>query len=93
MDYVRRDLILKAYTDLLQREGKIFTTDVTDVLMAVPLEDVAPVRHGKWEVDGHHIRCTNCGEYMCAKDQEGIEIPREFCPNCGAKMDKEGDGE
>lgn len=56
-------------------------------IKSIPAADVAPVVRGKWEVDGHHIRCTNCGEYMCAKDQEGIEIPREFCPNCGAKMD------
>ena len=41
---------------------------------------------GKWIIDGHHIRCDNCGEYMCDTDREGDAIPRNFCPNCGADM-------
>lgn len=42
---------------------------------------------GKWLIDGHHIKCDKCGEYMCRKDYEGEVIPRNFCPNCGAKME------
>ena len=42
---------------------------------------------GKWIRDGHHIRCDQCGMYMCDTDREGDRIPTEFCPNCGAKME------
>ena len=44
---------------------------------------------GKWIVDGHHIQCNVCHVYMCDTDREGDSIPRSFCPNCGAKMERE----
>ena len=44
-------------------------------------------KKGKWVRDGHHIRCNQCGMYMCDTDREGDRIPTEFCPNCGAKME------
>lgn len=43
---------------------------------------------GEWIIDGHHRRCKKCGEYFCMADIEGNEIPSNFCPNCGAKMQK-----
>ena len=47
---------------------------------------LAEPKRGKWIRDGHHIRCDQCGMYMCDTDREGDRIPTEFCPNCGAKM-------
>ena len=41
---------------------------------------------GKWIIDGHHIRCNRCNEYICNTDREGNKIPDNFCPNCGADM-------
>lgn len=41
---------------------------------------------GEWIIDGHHIRCNRCDEYLCNTDREGNEIPNKFCPNCGADM-------
>ena len=40
-----------------------------------------------FEKDGHHLRCSNCGEYFCSKDYEGNVFPQKYCPNCGAKME------
>ncbi len=40
---------------------------------------------GHWERDGHHIRCSECGAYMCDTDREGDAIPDDFCPHCGAR--------
>ena len=55
-----------------------------------PKEDVAPVRHGKWEHTHTHEsyydecwRCSVCG----FDDTEGFGT--NFCPDCGAKMDLE----
>ena len=62
---------------------------------AIPAADVAEVRHGRWI-------CINkrYGEYECSvchgmdsncSDYYGIHAvtEQEFCPSCGAKMDKE----
>lgn len=41
---------------------------------------------GEWIIDGHHIRCSRCNEYICNTDREGNKIPDNFCPNCGSDM-------
>lgn len=41
---------------------------------------------GEWIIDGHHIRCNRCNEYICNTDREGNKIPDNFCSNCGADM-------
>lgn len=52
-----------------------------------PTADVQEVRHGKWEtiIDAYgHIEGwlhKECGRQVTSKD--------EYCPHCGAKMDKE----
>lgn len=50
--------------------------------------DVAPVRHGRWEIvvgsDGkEHMVCTVC------RIQQDLTGVFSYCPNCGANMDKE----
>ena len=59
--------------------------DIKDV-DAIPSADVAPVRHGRWEVvvgsDGkEHMVCTEC------RKQQDLTGVFSYCPNCGAKMD------
>lgn len=53
-----------------------------------PSADAEPVRHGHWtetvipeEVPDYDCVCSLCGK-------SGLPI-YNFCPNCGAKMDKE----
>jgi len=36
-----------------------------------------------FEKDGHHIRCTSCGNYWCDTDREGNLFPHNYCPECG----------
>ena len=45
-------------------------------------EDAEPVRHGKWTVTPTHIKCSECGESF-------MLFPQNYCPNCGARMDKD----
>lgn len=50
--------------------------------------DAEPVRHGRWiHYDGNQFRCSNC------RQLEYIPRPcwrlKDYCPNCGAKMDLE----
>lgn len=63
-----------------------------DVECFQPAADVAPVRHGRF-VDNH---CTACGMMPMGDEMWEIcdfEPPRfekfmDYCPSCGAKMDR-----
>ena len=68
-----------------------------------PAADVKPVVHGRWFLDGdyEYINCSAClyPFYMgfeCSSDAQEY-LARDdkwrYCPNCGALMDKDGDGE
>ena len=57
-------------------------------ITSMPAADVAPVRHGRWEMVPYNgvydIRCSSCG--YCP----GIRFySSNYCPNCGARMGKE----
>lgn len=49
-----------------------------------PTADVAPVRHGHWDVGYFHDRVCSC---CLHPDNDFDEYAHSFCPHCGAKMD------
>lgn len=52
----------------------------------VPAADAAPVVHGRWGENGD---CSECGfQPWYERDIHTLS----YCPNCGAKMDGDGDG-
>ena len=57
-----------------------------------PAADVAPVVHGRWIISPSEIpvidtqQCSVCGQGMSERNQFWNS---NYCPNCGAKMDKE----
>ena len=60
--------------------------EIEEMLSLLPVADVAPVVHGRWDdsTDGITPFCTACGcTHRCL-----IRRP-PYCPNCGAKMDLE----
>lgn len=63
------------------------TEDVN--LGSIPAADVAEVRHGRW-IDGV---CSECG--FDAMYYKGIpaQVYTDYCPSCGARMDKEDEHE
>lgn len=62
-----------------------------------PVADVVPVVHGRWEKteDDFYMgltifKCSVCREEWVFEDMLDIEgLNYHYCPNCGAKMDKE----
>ena len=66
--------------------------DCINNIKALKPSDVVKVRDGKWKkigAWGRVYRCTQCGNFL---DFDGVNAGRgdtNFCPNCGAKMDKE----
>lgn len=74
---------------------------ILDLVDSVPIVDVAPVVHGRWEwidedvgtpVTGYERewgwRCSHCGEELPDDYDDPDDSPKfRFCYNCGAKMD------
>lgn len=71
------DYVLSVYSNGL------VSSNVSEALKRVPVEDVVPVVHAKWIIcsDGYYPYCSNC-----KREPQGREMTK-FCPNCGAKMD------
>lgn len=68
----------------------------TQFLENVPAADVAPVRHGKWTPVKYNAHCS-CGKSygiyhflcsVCNHISYSQPYGLNYCPNCGAKMDK-----
>ena len=56
------------------------------ILKSIPAADVAPVRHGEWEI----VIGSNGKEYMvctCCRVSQDLTGVFTYCPNCGSKMD------
>lgn len=66
---------------------------VMEFVENLPAADVAEVRHGRWEEasDGDGVVCSECGTDFCTMIHETEKF--RFCPNCGARMDKEDEHE
>ena len=60
---------------------------------SMPAADVVPVVHGRWLVTDaypHNVHCSKCytrfAQTHGAVWEDG-SLPRNYCPNCGAKID------
>jgi hypothetical protein len=64
------------------RKPRLTDAELRRRLSHIPAADVAPVRHGTWVYNpGDNI--PYCSECMMPQDSEC-----NFCPNCGAMMEK-----
>ena len=92
-EYIKRDVAISAIKNVignLDHECKSMM-DFYSALWDTPTSDVVEVRHGRWE-PGNPI-CPICGEDKFKGLDADIwsDWEPKHCPNCGAKMDKEGD--
>ena len=71
------------------RQAHIKASLTTRLIDAIPAADVAEVRHGRWFFKyPNGWACSRCGEWGLMIDNRGI-CKSSYCPNCGARMDKE----
>ena len=73
--------LVKLNADKWHEKNKAYM-DCETAIEDLPAADVRPVVRGKWIKNGWSINCSECG----------FDMPytiRNFCPNCGAKMDLE----
>ena len=89
-EYIKReyaiDAVLDVYYDTpdIDLSGEKFEA----AILKIPAADVAPVRHGEWEI----VVGSNGNEYMvctCCRVSQDLTGVFTYCPNCGAKMDLE----
>ena len=89
-EYIERAAVEKFIEDGLNNpdKNKAFGHDAIEIMAEIhymPAADVVEVRHGRWENGGNGLydTCTACGEEIY------LAIPMNYCPLCGARMDKE----
>ena len=88
-EYIEREAAIEAITS--EPPDAHYPQWYADKIKAIPSADVAPVRHGRWELTGADKRGRG-GNWKCTgRDGCGKSYPYkcDFCPNCGAKMDLE----
>lgn len=88
---------LPRLTQIYEFNGKRMEKEIVSArfIDIAPTIDAVPVRHGRWiekrGVSGVlgmlvSIRCSVCG---CEPVFDSSEHLYNYCPNCGAKMDRE----
>lgn len=68
------------------------------LLSNIPAADVVEMRHGRWlttDAYPHHLYCSVCYKTYAknAKWVNELDLPTNYCPNCGARMGKEDEHE
>lgn len=81
-EYIKRDDALKAIESCAGWSRPI--ESAYEDIQAIPAADVESVVHAQWifNDDWWEFRCTNC------RNAVGNIKKYNYCPNCGAKMDK-----
>ena len=92
-EYIERAIAVKKFENYRrdceeendERAVQIFEDCVFE-LMDIPADDVAEVRHGRWE----EIRDPygNLEGWLCECGRE-VKSKDNYCPSCGVRMDKE----
>ena len=103
-EYIERAAAMDAILGLTIADPAVaqYADAVCYHLQNLPAADVEAVRHGRWIEDertypGPGLKnnlCSVCGE-IAGSWKEGLEPGRKwaYCPNCGARMDKEDEHE
>ena len=71
-----------------------------DSVRNAPTIEAEPVKHGQWmESKIGDIKCAECGAFAleavtgCLVNRHYESVRSKYCPNCGARMTKEGEEE
>lgn len=87
-EYIEREALWRAF----EYEPFYNNADRDEIVLPkidyFPSADVAPVRHGRLEVylGGKELMCSCCKTTFWDEEQVGGS---NYCPNCGAIMEKE----
>ena len=87
-DYIESEIVIKIVTKIMcdtkvRHKGRAINRNIKQLSTA----DVQEVRHGKWIEKPYLLGTSN----FCSLCGENYGMPHgkhNFCPNCGAKMDR-----
>lgn len=87
-------VLLKAQEPVEMSDAELMDAIRKAPIIVKPAVDAAPVVHGRWiEIEDSwgdcHYQCSECGEEWNLDAGTPVENNMNFCPRCGAKMDKE----
>lgn len=91
IEHIEREKIVRDFEECNSKNSCWTPQRVLQLIFRQPNVDVAPIRHGYWvEIDPHKdvegwIEC----DYQCSICKEISWEGTNYCPHCGAKMDKE----
>lgn len=89
-EYIEREAAIEAI--MYEQPDAHYPQWYADKIKAITSADVAPVRHGKWELSKNYVgycSCSLCSD--CYVEPEWVDrLHWRFCPNCGARMDLGG---
>lgn len=85
-DLISRAWVLAEY----DRQHKGPPGGARKIMEEAPAVDAVPVVHGLWI----YFNCVGNGRYQCSECFHWVDagLDRNYCPNCGAKMDGEANG-
>ncbi len=100
--YIEREAVLNWIYELIEAR-QAWTSDARGEIQGlnaavcaiedIPAADVAPVRHGRWvKTIGENgvTSASRCN--LCGFEDNRFSL-FNYCPGCGALMDKDGDGD
>ena len=102
-DYIDREEMLSAIWNTSAKYNVFFPAIMLDTIKAIPAADVVERKKGEWITGNDNPRtygriramCSRCGAFALY-EMVNVESFKEqlsnFCPNCGASMRKDGDG-
>lgn len=97
-DYISREAAVKIAQKYGLANGSVLgrRTGLADCIAieieGLPAADVRPVRHGRWgNKKGGFFEFAACS--LCGEEAPTAGITPNYCPNCGAKMDLEGEND
>lgn len=107
-EYIDKAALIKAIgeagRDVVADYGPEYGTEwgfsweaIKEILQDIHAADVAEVRHGEWVEypRAHYFKCSACKCTVPYRKAVLINEKRQYnyCPNCGARMDKEDEHE
>lgn len=102
-DYISREAAIEYFRKEAEESRKAFEelggesgiyadayNELADYFENFPAADVEPVRRGRWgKKQGGFWEFAACS--LCGEKTPTVGITPNYCPNCGAKMDLEGE--